>query len=304
MYGKARTEGARYICPQCFTAHYRNDVLFGTQRLTDSCDRRQAAFRYALGPSTAFARWCGGGKTSVLLNWRTLPQSRRQWENGAIMAVRDLDGRWVTQRICPCCHMPLSSPYPVVIGWKSSGMHSKTASSLLSFVAETAPDCWKTRQDRTLPLWYDYLENASKEVVFGVPVRPERVGGSYGASYRRRCCESASGAVVRRGLRMEESGSLDNTEAVRALDTMLEAFDYSGVKLKVSVVFLLELEGVEDQPDAVELFRRECPQLVRLIQYNFADSYFAANPCGRDPQAAAWAVKWLSSRVSRLNAGE
>ena len=181
-------------------------------------------------------------------------------------------------------------------------MDSETASDLLYFAAELAPNCWKARRDNSLPLSYDSLVNTAGEVVFGVPVKPERVNGGYGINYRRRCCESATGAVVRLRLQMEEDGGLDDLEAVSTLDALLEVCGYSGTDLKVSVVFLLE--GLENQPDAVELFRRECPQLIRLIQYDFAGSYFVANPYGCDRHGAVRAVEWLSGRIDCLNTGK
>lgn len=302
MPGKAGAEGTRYVCPQCFTVHYQNDVLFASRRLSGFCDRRQAAYRRALEPASAFTRWCREGKTAALLNWRALPQSRRRWEGGVITAVRDLDGGWADQRLCPCCHMPLSAPCPVVVGWDRTGMDSEAASDLLYFAAEMAPDRWKVRCDGSLPLRYDYLVNSSGAVVLRVPVKPERVEGGYGAGYRRRCCGSASGAVVRLRLRVNEDGGLEDIEAVRTLDAMLEAFGYSGIELKMSAVFLLE--GLEDRPDGVELFQRECPQLVRLIQYDFEDSCFAAAGHNWGPEAAVQAVEWLSGHVKCLNAGE
>jgi len=115
MYGKARTEGARYICPQCFTAHYRNDVLFGTQRLTDSCDRRQAAFRYALGPRTAFARWCGGGKNQrpvELADAAPVPPPMGEWcDYGGTGPGRPLGNPADMSMLPHAPFFPLSSGY-------------------------------------------------------------------------------------------------------------------------------------------------------------------------------------------------
>lgn len=301
MPDKARAEGARYICPQCFTAHYLNDVLFAARRPSGSCDMRQAAHRYAIGPPAAFARWCKAGEAAALLNWRALPQPRRQWENGEITAVRDLDGSWVTQRVCPCCHMPLSSPCPVIIGWGETGLDNSIASDFLYFAAEAAAGPWKACHDDSLPLRYDYLLNSSGTAVLGIPVALERVKDSSGRDYRRRCCESAMGAVVRLKLRVNEGGSLDDIEAFRTLEAMLEACGYSGIELKMLVVFLLE--GLSDQPDAVDLFKRECSQLARLIQYDFESCYFIVEPY-EHPQAAVQAVEWLSGHISRLNAEE
>lgn len=127
----------------------------------------------------------------------------------------------------------------------------------------------------------------------------ERVKDSSGRDYRRRCCESATGAVVRLKLRVNEGGSLDDIEAFRTLEAMLEACGYSGIELKMLAVFLLE--GLSDQPDAVDLFKRECSQLARLIQYDFESCYFIVEPY-EHPQAAIQAVEWLSGHISRLNA--
>ena len=300
MPGKAGAEGERYICPQCFTAHYLNDVLFAAQRPSGFCDRRQAAYRYALGPYAAFEQWCASGETAALLNWRALPQSRRQWTNGAITAVRDLDGSWVTRRVCPCCHTPLSPPCPVVIGWAEDGMNIRGAFDLLYCAAELAPASWSMRREDQLPLRYDYLVGPAGRAVLGVPpAKLEHVGGDYGRELRRRCCNSAAGVVVRLRMRMDENGNLDDIEASHTLDTLLEACGHSGVELKMAAVFLLE--GLANQPDSVKRFQMECPQLARRIQYDFESSFFAAGLFDHS-QLAVQAVKWLSDQTGHLNA--
>lgn len=301
MPGKAGAKGTRYVCPQCFMAHYLNDVLFMARWPSSTCDVRQAAHRYAVEPDAAFAQWCEKGRTPALLNWRALPQSRRQWRDGAIVAVRDIDGSWVDVRVCPCCHTPLPPPCPVVVGWDREGMDGETASGLLRFAAETADGPWKVRRDDSRPLAYDYLVNPSGAVLLGVPVALERTKGRNGKDYRRRCCESASGAVVRLKVQVDEDGEWDDYEALCTLEALLEACAYADARLNMSVLFLLE--GPEDREDVAELFPQKCPQLARLIQYDFKNSYFAVGVCDR-PQVAVQAVKWLSGHISRLNTEE
>lgn len=301
MGGKAGAEGARYICPQCFTVHYQNDVLFAARRPSGRCDIRQAARRYVLQPHAAFAQWCEAGETAALLNWRRLPQSRRRWEEGAITAVRDLDGSWVTQRVCPCCHTPLSPPCPVVFGWGRGGMDGRIASDLLRCAAETAPAFWTMRSEEGLLLRYDYLVDYAGAAVLGVPAAMERAQSGYWRNFRRRCCSCAAGAVVRLKLRVDADGALDDAEAIQTLYDLLDTCGHSGVELKMSAVFLLE--GLEDQPNAVERFQQECVPLARHIEYDFENSCFAvgAQDC---PQTAVQAAEWLSEHMGRLRAGE
>lgn len=301
MPGNAGAEGERYICSQCFTPHYLNDVLFAAHRPSGPCDRRQAVHRYSIGPSAAFVQWCEAGETEALLNWRALPQSRRQWKDGAITAVQDLDGSWITKRVCPCCHTPLSPPCPVVIGWEGSEMCSGTAVDFLHFAAEAAPDTWKVHREDQLPLRYDHLVDPAGTAVLRVPVNLERAKGDHGRALRSRCCNSAAGVVIRFHLRTDENGDLDDIEASHTLDTLLNACSYFGTELKMPAVFLLE--GLADRPDSVERFQAECPQLARRMRYDFESSYFAAGL--RDhPQAAVQAVNWLSDQIVRLNAGK
>lgn len=291
---------ARYTCPQCFTVHYSNDVLFAARRSAGRCDVRQAVRRYALCSADAFAQWCETGETMALLNWRALPQDRRQWNNGVITAVRDLDGSWVTQRVCPCCHTPLPAFCPVVFGWREGGMSGEAASSLLYAAAQAAPSRWNIRREGTLPLSYDYLVNPSGESVLGVPVALECAKGSYGRNCRRRYCCAAAGAVVRLNVSRSADGELDDTKAIHTVDTLLESCGYSGAALEMSAVFLLE--GL-DQPDAVEVFQRECVPLVRRIQYDFENTYFAVGLLERS-QTAVQAVEWLSGHISRMHMEE
>jgi len=298
---RAGAETNRYTCPQCFTDHYQNDVLFAGRQTPGMCDMRQAAHRYALSSDIAFEQWCRAGVSEILLNWRTLPQDRRRWNGGAIEAVRDVDGNWLSQRVCPCCHMPLSSFCPVVFGWDENGISGKAVSDLLYFAAESAPSRWRIRRESGLPLNYDCLLDTTGEMVLKTPAALENARGSHGENIRRRCCGSASGVVVRLQIRQESDDRLDDTRAFRTLYNLLDSCGYSGGEQKMAAVVLLE--GLEGRPDAVEVFKRECTQLARHIQYDFADCCFAAG-IWEHPQAAVQAVEWLSGHVARPNAEE
>lgn len=302
MAGNMKAEQARYTCPQCFTVHYRNDVLFAARRPGGPCDVRQAAHRRALSSADAFAQWCEAGETEIYLNWRTLPESRRRWKAGVITAVRDLDGRWLDRRVCPCCHMPLTAPFPVVFGWRGNGMSRETAFDLLNLAVRKDPAHFSISQAAdTLPLKYDYLLNTSREKVLGVPAMPEHAGdSSYGISCLRRCCASAAGVIARLDIRLDADGVPDDTEAFQTLYALLKACGGSGIGLKTAAVFLLE--GL-NRPDAMEIFRGGCTQLFRHIQYDFQNSCFVPEPCTH-PQEAVQAVKWLSGRVGRSGAEE
>lgn len=296
----AGAEEARYTCSQCFTVHYQNDVLFRAKRGSGLCDTRQAARRYALCTHSVFTEWCEAGEAAALLNWRALPQSRRRWSGGAITAVRDMDGSWVTQRVCPCCHISLPPPCPVVFGWKGEGMDGRIASDLLYLASETALSSWRLRRENGLPLWYDYLTDPVGAAM-GVPVALESAKEKIGSDCIRRCCTAAAGAVVYLELRMDEDGRLDDGAAFLTLHSLLDICGHSGMELKLPTVFLLD--GLEGGEDTMERLQRECSQLIWCVQYNFENYYFAVGAHDH-PQVAVQAVEWLSGHISRLNPGE
>lgn len=298
--GKADARQTRYVCPQCFTSHFRNDVLFVSGSPSGREDGRQAVRRRALSQDSAFLPGRRETESALLLNWRAMPETRRRWSDGVITAVRDLDGTWQTQRVCPCCHVPLpEKPCPVVFGWGEKGVESELARDLLRLAAETAPDRWRLRREEQPQLvQYHLLTDPAGEPLLGVPGLPAWEKEGLASNLVRRCCGAAAGAVVRLRAEMDADGEIDSQAALEALCGLQDICGYSGFELKLSVVFLVEGLG---RPDAAELFQQKCANLAREIDYSFENSCFVAG-VEEAPQGAVRAVDWLSGHLSRLRA--
>ena len=225
-----------------------------------------------------------------------MPEPRRRWTDGAITAVQDLDGTWLTRRVCPCCHVPLpEKAFPVVFGWREDGPDSELASGLLRLAARAAPGRWQLRQEK-LAVRYYLLTDPAGDPVLGVPALPAWEKKGLAPDLIRRCCGSAAGAVVRLRLGTDGDGGVDTRAALEALCGLLDVCGCSGSEHKLAVLFLVE--GL-DRPDAAGYFQRECANLAREMEYSFADSCFAAG-VEEDPQAAVRAVDWLSGHAGRL----
>lgn len=286
----------RYLCPQCFTSHFWNDVLFASRRSAGRCDPRQAARRRALWEEEDFLRWCREGRNPVLLNWRTLPEERRQWRDGAIMAVRDMDGSWLDQRVCPCCHSLLPPrPFPVVVGWQEDGYNSALAGELLQAAARGDPGRWMLRREADT-VHYSRLVTPDGGTALGVPLLPAGEQKGYVANCVARCCAAAEGAVLRLRVGPDGEGGLDGQAALEALWGLQEACGCAPPQRRLFAVCLLE--GVE-QPGGVERFRQQCSSVAREIEYSFENCYFIAGGA-ENPQAAVQAAAWLSGHVNGL----
>lgn len=296
--GGVQVKQRRYLCPQCFTSHFWNDVLFASRRDSDRYDLRQAARRRELCTPERFQQWCRKGKSPVLLNWRALPEERRQWKEGAIAAVRDMDGTWLDQRVCPCCHTPLPRrPFPVVVGWQEDGYSSALADALLRTAVLGEPRRWRLHQEEDAPVRYSSLVTQDGAIALGAPLLPEGETKGYAANCVARCCAAAEGAVLRLRMEPDGQGGLDGQAALTALWGLQEACGCASPQRKLAVVCLLE--GVE-QPDGVERFRQKCTSLAREIEYSFESSYFAAGT-PEDPRAVVKAVIWLCEHISGLD---
>lgn len=293
---EARPDAAlgRYLCPQCFTEHYQNDVFFAASRPSLRRDARRDFRRACLRGGAD-----GAGEGPVLLDWRSLPEARRHWEGGAVTAVQDIDGSWTGRRVCPCCHQPLPPPCPVVFGWRGETMDGGAASELFEAAAQAAPERWGfQRPQEGLALGYGYLTAPNGARALCVPDGLERAAGAFGQNCRRRCCTLAAGAVVRLALGRRANGALDDLSAFQTLDALLKDCGYTGIALKPPVVFWLE--GLEEEPDPLGVFAREGGQLERRVAYSFGSRLIAA--AGADAgREALRAAQWLAEQVRAVS---
>lgn len=291
----------RYVCHQCFTTHYRNDVLFAAGRTDFRCDVRQAAFRYCVDPKDEFLRWCEEGRTEVLLDWRTLPERRRRWKNGGIEAVQDIDGSWTVRRVCPSCHQPLADPCPVALGWQGDGMRESAALELFYAAQRYDAGRWRCEpQSDGLSLRYYYLTEVGGRRVLGIPDGLEQAKGTYGQDCRRHFLACADCAVVRLELAVRKDGSLDDTKASPALEAMLKSCGFTGIALKMPVV--VWLDGL-DRESPLEYFAQNGGQLEGRITYGFDRLRLTAG-LENDPRQAYQALMWLVNETGAVRGGE
>ncbi len=291
--GLARPENKIYLCPQCFTRHYINDVFFVSKRTTGICDMRNAAHRYTFSKREEFLGWCSAGKSSLLLDWRSLPQARRRWNGGIIEAVKDTDGRWIEEKACPCCHVPLPQECPVVFGWSDRGLDCPEARKMLM---EAAPGNWKgLMYDGSQPLSYDIIEDAEGRQMFSVPAGIEEAEGSWGEGCRSRLCINADGAVVILRFSRDSLGGIDGSVAERSLSELLDYCGYSGSRLGFPVVVLLE--GIEAE-DPVKAFRTRAGTARQCLEQCFERTYISPG-CGSGSRLLSEALGWLIKEMRR-----
>lgn len=265
--GQTRME---YLCGQCFARHHSNDVLFGTDRYTSSCDVRQAAHRYAFAGPQAYEDWCRAGKSRVLLDWQQLPASQWQVEQGVIRRVQDANGRWYDRRICPSCHNAVENVRNcLLVGWTGRGMDMPWAAGVVSKAA--AGGEWDTlvlvESDNSSALRYARFLCKSKGVGLAVPVGLQQAQGSYAQACTHRCGQNAAAALLELELRESETpllnGKLDTGAAEDALSGFLEFAGYVGKPLALPTAVLIR--GLAPGEDTAQQLRREAVQLFNRL---------------------------------------
>lgn len=281
------------LCPQCFTRHFVNDVLFISKRTTKRCDMRNAIHRYTFGRDQEFLNWCTNGRSSVLVDWRAVPETRRRWNGGIIQAVQDIDGTWLDEKACPCCHVPFLLECPVIFGWNDKGLDCAEARRML---AEATPRNWRgLMYDGTQPLPYDKLEDAEGRQILGVPAGIEKGNGSWGTGCRSRMCMNADGVVILLRFAENRLGGITSLEAERSLLDLLDHCGYTGNPLELPVVVLLE--GIEAE-NPMQTLESQAPPIRNCLKQCFGRTYILSENKRNEQQWTA-ALRWLVEETKR-----
>lgn len=284
----------KYRCTQCFTTHYVNDVLFATDRFVRLCDMRQATHRAVFEPNDDFEQWCKTGKSQVMSTWRTRPKKDLQVENGVVQAMREPDGDWMKQKVCPNCHCLLSQDFLLLFGWQDGKMDNDLVKKIMLLAGADPTGKWNSpTEDATRPLHYTRCERRDGMVGIGVPENLQDAEGAYGSACRDHCCQSADGAIVQLRFALTENGELDEQEAEKTLDALLRKCHYSGEALPMPVTFLLDCPEAEHA--SVEFFQEKEKALLRRIKYSFEKKYLEAG-AQLTPEKAGKILDWFAQQ--------
>lgn len=280
----------KYLCPQCFTIHYRNDVLFATGHYTSHCDTRQAALRYAFQTSDAFEKWCAVGVSEQMVSWTDRPEEDRKFRNGVIEAMRDANGNLLKKKVCPYCHSSVLLNTRVLFGWNNEAIDNSLPTQLLR--CSGLEENEQSGQNESEALEYYRVKLNGTPLVLGVPQRLESATDNYARACQQRCCTNAHGAVVL--LEVTRTGNeLDTSSAENTFENFLQVCGYSGKPLEMPTIFLLQ------GASAVEL-SNEAHQFTRQIDLSVKSQCIFARDILYNSQMAMQAVTWMAQQFSNF----
>lgn len=289
---KPRTgrETHRYCCPQCFTTHYYNDVLFTRNDwFTTRCDLRQAIHCATFDPQ-GFPAWQKVGKSRVVRTWHGTAEKDMRILDGAVLTMRDPGGALLNLKVCPVCHSLLGQGWPILFGWDAGGMNNEIVRRLFRTAAADHAGGWHAaEQENANPLKYEYVQKKTDIAYLSVPVELEKADTKYGRTCISNCCLNAPGIVTELRLKLLPDGRVDETEAEQALSSLLENCQYSTTALNKAAVFLVVCPGTDKDP--VKLLEEIDKQLLLRIRYSFTDTMVEAFT--EKPQQATELLDWL-----------
>lgn len=290
--------GGRYLCQQCFSLRYRNDVLFTKQSwVTSLCDIRQAVHRAAFDPDR-FDAWCRAGKSRVVMTWHGRPLDSLRVCNGVVQAMQDAGGEWLDQKVCPICHSLLMEEFPIVFGWSSQGLDSAPVREMFRQACEGDESTWSLLDEETTEaVRYEYIQKKDGSLRMGVPAGLDQGDTNHAQLCRDNCCLNVEGVIVRLVLKPAPDGEIDDLEAEQTLNALLQRCQYSGTAMKKCAVFVISAPDMEEEP--AQYLERRAEQLFRSIQYSFARVRFAAS--GQTPQQASEILSWLAQNIQDMN---
>lgn len=287
---KSWTGGAERLelCPQCFSTHYYNDVLFTADNWTTGrCDVRQAIHR-ATFDRDGYDAWCAAGHSQAVRTWRGAAPEDLRMLGDAVLGVRDPGGTWLNRRVCPVCHSILPVSLPVLFGWNAKGMDNEIVRQV--FAQADKDGTWHAAQ-RENPgvLPYEWVQRQRELCYLSVPVGLEKASTRYGKECKSNCCLHAPGVLLELRMNPGEDDRLDVGPAERAVASLLEQCQYSSTALKKAVVCLVR--APEEEKDPVGRLERQDKQLLLRMQYSFTDVLVAAYPL--EPHRCTEILDWL-----------
>ena len=292
-------ENGKYLCSQCFTTHYRNDVLFATNRMTHRYDLRQARLRYALQPREQFEAWCRKGQNLVLADWRYFGSEERTVADGVVTGVRDVNGELLRRRVCPQCHCAILPDMILLAGWNHTGVDTVTVRAMLDSAAQSGGyRCERVLQeDLQQVLEYEICSRTGAGACYGVPVGLEDAASEETEKYIRAYMNGAHAAVLSLELKNCDE-VLDADEAEEDTDTFLEMLGYVGDPLEKPVVVILN--GIPAGYNPQQLLEQQARPLLNRLQLSLKNLRFLVG--ADDPAAnARQALEWIAAQRARLD---
>lgn len=280
----------RYLCPQCFSTHYYNDVLFTEDGwVTPHCDIRQAVHRSTFDPE-GFADWCAAGRSPVVRTWRGCAPQDLRTLGDTVLGMRDPGGTWLSRRVCPVCHSVLPQAFPILFGWDAGGMNNGIVQKLFALAAGAEGGVWHAaQQENPGVLAYEFVQRNQDIAYLSVPLGLENAHTHYGQSCINNCCLNAQGVVVELPLDAGTDGRVDESRAEKAVASLLERCQYGSTALKKAVVCIVT--GPEGEKDPVGRLEQEDKQLLLRMRYSFTDVQIVGAPL--DAKQGTDILDWL-----------
>lgn len=284
----------RELCPQCFSMHYYNDVLFTEDAWTTRrCDVRQA-LHHATFDRDGYDAWCAAGRSQAVRTWRGAAPEDLRMLGDAVLAVRDPGGAWLNRRVCPVCHSILPPLLPVLFGWNAKGMNNEIVRQI--FAQADKEETWHAASlENPGVLPYEWVQRQQELSYLSVPVGLEKASTRYGMQCKSNCCLNAPGVIVELRLNTGDKDRLNEAPAEKAIASLLEQCQYSGAALKKAVVCLVR--APEGEEDPIGRLEKQDKQLLLRVQYSFTNVMVAAYPLesGRCTEILDWLLKKCTS---------
>lgn len=296
-------ENGKYLCSQCFTTHYRNDVLFATNRVSHRYDLRQVRLRYALQPRERFVEWCRKGRNLVLADWRYFGSGERTVADGVVTGVRDVNGELLRRRVCPQCHCAILPDMILLAGWNHTGVDTVTVRAMLDSARRSGGyRCERVMQeDLQQVLEYEICSRTGTDICYGVPVGLEDAASEETEKYIRAYMSGAHAAVLSLELKPYDGApdlALDADEAEEDADAFLDMLGYVGDPLEKPVVVILN--GIPAGYNPQQLLEQHARPLLNRLQLSLKNLRFLVG--ADDPAAnARQALEWIAAQRARLD---
>ncbi len=295
-------ENGKYLCSQCFTTHYSNDVLFATPRMTKRYDLRQARLRYALQTPEAFEDWCGKGEALILADWRGAGAQERILTDGVVVGMRNVNGEELRHRVCPQCHCVILPEMILMGGWSAAGVDTAAARAMLHSVG-AAPGyrcdtVMATELQQVLP--YEVCSRSGTTVHYGVPTGLEDAVSEEAQRYHQAYISSCHAAVLTLDLAEYEGATpdqnLDFGAAEDVTDAFLAAAGYVGDPLEKPVVVVLN--GLQAGVNPQRSLEQRARPLLNHLQLCLKNVRFLVGADDPDSNARQ-ALEWIAAQLAR-----
>ena len=297
-------ENSKYLCSQCFTTHYRNDVLFATSRTSRRYDLRQARLRYALHSADQFEDWCRKGKNLVLADWRYFGVEDRTLTNGVVTALRDANGELLRHRVCPQCHCVVLPDMILLAGWNRDGVDTAAVQAMLHSAQQGGGYKCETvmHADLQQVLEYEICSRTGTGMCFGTPVGLENAVTEETEKYTRAYMSGAHAALLTLELKEYDDAmpemSLNADEAEETADAFFDMLGYVGDALDKPVVVVLN--GLPAGSNPQQVLEKRAPALLNRLRLCLKNLRFLAG--ADDPAAnARQALEWIAAQRARID---